>query len=112
MLRRRLLSAALASFLLAVDVVLLTLFLNPEVAALREAHALVLSLFLPYWLGGTLLLLALAGLLGLVRVWPAELRPAVPGLLGPHGRRRAGRPHGRDRSRAPARRPGAAAGDR
>jgi predicted AlkP superfamily phosphohydrolase/phosphomutase len=80
MLRRRLLSAALASSLLAADVVLLTLFLNPEVGALHELQALALSLFLPYWLAGTLLLLALAGLLGLVRVWPAELRPGVPGL--------------------------------
>lgn len=80
MLRRRLLSAALASSLLAADVVLLTLFLNPEVSAAEEGAALLQALFLPYWLLGTLVLLALAGLLGLIRPWPAGLRPPVPGL--------------------------------
>lgn len=80
MLRARLLSAALAAALLAADVVLLTLYLNPDVALGRELGSLLLALFLPYWFGGTLALLALAVLLGLVRVWPQALRPPIAAL--------------------------------
>lgn len=80
MLRGRLVSAALGSALLAADVVLLTLFLNPDVSAAAEFLPLLLALFLPYWLAGTLALLSLAAVLGLVRVWPGELRPPLPGL--------------------------------
>src|SRR5262245_40699535 len=80
MLRRRLLSAALAASLFAADIVLLTFHLNPQVSAAAESRALLLALFLPYWLAGTLALLALAGVLGLVRVWPAGLRPPLAGL--------------------------------
>lgn len=80
MLWRRLLSAALASSLLAADIVLLTLLLNPAARAADEGVALALSLFLPYWLVGTCALFFLAALLGLVRPWPAGLRPPIPGL--------------------------------
>jgi predicted AlkP superfamily phosphohydrolase/phosphomutase len=80
MLRRRLLSAALAASLFAADIVLLTIHLNPQVSAAMEARALLLSFFFPYWAAGSLALMALAGLLGLVRVWPAGLRPPLAGL--------------------------------
>src|SRR3989442_1055343 len=46
-------SAAVASWLLAANLVVLTLYLNPEVTLLGEATALFLSLFLPYALLGT-----------------------------------------------------------
>lgn len=80
MLRRVLVSAALAASLFAADVVMLTLFLNSEAAPARVAAALARSLFLPYALGGTalltLLVLAWTGLIGT----PQAPRPPLPGL--------------------------------
>src|SRR5262245_36469227 len=80
MLARRLISAATASALFAADVVLLTLALNPEIRASAEWKPLLTALFLPYWLGGALLLLLLAAVLALVRVWPEELLPPIAAL--------------------------------
>src|SRR6266511_3413636 len=53
MFSRTVRSAAVASWLLAANLVVLTLYLNPEVTLLGEATALFLSLFLPYALLGT-----------------------------------------------------------
>jgi len=80
MLRRRILSAAIAAALFASNLVLLALILNPEIEALRELPALAFALFLPYWILGFVLMLALALLLGLVRFWPANLRAPLPSL--------------------------------
>lgn len=80
MLRRRLVSAALAAALLAADLVLLALFLNPEVSAARELVPLLRSLLLPYWAIAFVGLLLFAGGLELLRAWPPGLRPPVPGL--------------------------------
>jgi predicted AlkP superfamily phosphohydrolase/phosphomutase len=80
MFPRVLTSAALASSLFAADIVLLTLFLNPEVLAVHEARALALDLFLPYALAGSLALWATTLLGALVRFWPRALRPRVEGL--------------------------------
>jgi predicted AlkP superfamily phosphohydrolase/phosphomutase len=78
--RRTLVSAALASSLFAADVVLLTLFLNPEAAPAREAAPLARALLLPYVVGGTALLtlfaLAWTGLRGSSHA----PRPPLPGL--------------------------------
>jgi len=80
MLLRTLASAALASLVFAADVVLLTLFLNPEVRLGREAFALGVSLFLPYAGAGTvaLALVALAG--SALRFWPKVPRSPIPAL--------------------------------
>jgi predicted AlkP superfamily phosphohydrolase/phosphomutase len=80
MLLRILVSAALASLVFAADVVLLTLFLNPEVELRREAVALGVSLLLPYSAAGTvaLALLALAG--SALRFWPRIPRSPIPAL--------------------------------
>ena len=80
LLRRRILSAAIAAALLAANLVLLALILNPEIEALPELPALAIALFLPYWVLGFLGMLALALLLGLFRFWPANLRAPLPGL--------------------------------
>src|SRR6266581_3194014 len=53
MFSRTVRSAAVASWLVAANLVVLTLYLNPEVTLLGEATALFLSLFLPYALLGT-----------------------------------------------------------
>jgi predicted AlkP superfamily phosphohydrolase/phosphomutase len=80
MLRRTLASAVLASALLAADVVLLILELNPLLSPLREAGALALSVFLPCLAAGTLALLALGSLGSLLRFWPSQLRRPIDGL--------------------------------
>ena len=78
--RRTLVSAALASSLFAADVVLLTLFLNPEATPARDAAALARALLLPYAVGGTALLTLFAlGWAGL-RGSPHAPRPPLPGL--------------------------------
>src|SRR6266568_2220892 len=53
MFSRTVRSAAVASWLVAANLVVLTLYLNPEATLLGEAPALFLSLFLPYALLGT-----------------------------------------------------------
>ncbi|HEV7500807.1 MAG TPA: hypothetical protein VGQ33_12425, partial [Vicinamibacteria bacterium] len=77
------LASALAAGLLATDLVLLTLFLNPDVAARGDVGALISSLLLPWtalaWPG---LWLAVA-LTGILPGWPRAARPpleALPGL--------------------------------
>src|SRR6185295_19575145 len=78
MLRRPLRSAAVASSLLAANLVVLTLYLNPDLTLRAEARALFLCLFLPYLLLGAAALLLLALVQALFRFWP---RPPslVPG---------------------------------
>lgn len=77
---RILLSPVLAASLLAADLVLLTLFLNPGLDLRHEASALLRDLFLPYLVVGTAAFL-LAGLLGTaLRWWPRAPRPPVEGL--------------------------------
>ncbi len=60
MLARLLGSAAVAACLLASDLILLALYLNPEVALRREALSLFVSLFAPYTVAVTLVFTALA----------------------------------------------------
>jgi predicted AlkP superfamily phosphohydrolase/phosphomutase len=73
-------SAALAAALLAGDVVLLTLFLNPHVSVRHEAVSLLVCLFLPYAAFGTLLLWTLALLAAAFRGWPKSPRPPIQAL--------------------------------
>lgn len=77
MLARILGSASVAAVLLASDLVLLALFLNPEVALRREAPSLFVSLFVPYVVGGTLLFTLLALLIGAAGA-PRVARPPLP----------------------------------
>jgi Type I phosphodiesterase / nucleotide pyrophosphatase len=79
MLRKTLASAALAASVLAADLVILVLFLNPMVALRREALALLLSLFLPALLVGTVALTGVASLAALFRFWPRTTRPPLAG---------------------------------
>src|SRR5687768_9181742 len=73
-------SAAIAGALLAFDIVLLTLFLNPQVTLRKDGVALLLALFLPYTVASALGLWVLALLGALVRGWPQTFRPPLPGL--------------------------------
>lgn len=70
----------MAAALLAGDVVLLTLFLNPDVMLAADGPALFLCLFLPYFLGGTVALWLLAVLVAVLPPMPRVLRPPVEGL--------------------------------
>jgi predicted AlkP superfamily phosphohydrolase/phosphomutase len=72
--RRTLHSAAVASSVLAANLVVLTLFLNPELTLGGEARALLLSLFLPYLVLGVVALTLIAFLAGLLRL---AARPIV-----------------------------------
>jgi hypothetical protein len=80
MVLRTLLSASLASSLLAMDVVVLTLFLNPHATLRQDGAALFVCLFVPYWAAGTLLLFAGALVGALVVGGPRAPRPPVEGL--------------------------------
>jgi predicted AlkP superfamily phosphohydrolase/phosphomutase len=80
MLRRVLVSAAVASALFAADLVLLTLFLNPDAAPGRVAVPLARALLLPYAAAGTAVLLLLAAGWSLLRGSPDTPRPPLPGL--------------------------------
>src|SRR5258706_8998089 len=82
MLRRPLRSAAVASSPLAANLVVLTLYLNPDLRLRGEARALFLCLFLPYLLLGTAVLLLLALVPTLFRFWsrPPPLLPGWPWL--------------------------------
>jgi hypothetical protein len=77
MLRRPLRSAAVASSLLSANLVVLTLYLNPDLTLRGEARALFLCIFLPYLLVGTAVLLLLALVQSLFRFWrrPPSLVP-------------------------------------
>ncbi|HSB62330.1 MAG TPA: alkaline phosphatase family protein, partial [Vicinamibacteria bacterium] len=63
-------SAAAASALLAANLVVLTLYLNPEATLRDDAPALLLSLFLPYAVAGAGAFLTLAILHAAFRFWP------------------------------------------
>jgi len=80
MLRRILLSAAVASSLFAADLVLLTLFLNPDAAPRAEAVPLARALFMPYAVAGAAVLLLLAAAWSLLRGSSHSPRPPLPGL--------------------------------
>jgi predicted AlkP superfamily phosphohydrolase/phosphomutase len=77
MLARILGSAAVAAGLLASDLVLLVLFLNPDVSLRREAVSLFVSLLLPYVVGATLLFTTLALALSALGA-PRLPRPPLP----------------------------------
>src|SRR6266568_244355 len=79
MIPRTVASAAAAAAILAADVVLLTLFLNPQ-ATLRGDGAGLLSIFLPYLTVATGLLAVLAFAGAALRGWPRGSRPPLPGL--------------------------------
>jgi hypothetical protein len=80
MLMRTLLSAFLASSLFATDLVVLTLFLNPHATLRADGPALLLCLFLPYWIAGALLLYV-GALLGTLALGGARApRPPIEGL--------------------------------
>src|SRR6185503_14845504 len=80
MLLRTIASAAVAATILAADLVLLTLFLNPEATLRRDGAALLLSLFLPYLVLGTAAFVVLALMGAAIRGWPRAPRPPLPGL--------------------------------
>jgi predicted AlkP superfamily phosphohydrolase/phosphomutase len=80
MLRGTLASACLASSLLAAEIVLLTLLLNPGASLGRDSAALLVCLFLPYAAAGAVVLLAFSAVLDLFRFWPRGLRPPIEGL--------------------------------
>jgi hypothetical protein len=79
MMARTLGSAALASSLLAANIVVLTLFLNPEAQLARDGSALFFCLFIPYFLGGTAALSAV-GIIAGASGWRPVRRPPVDGL--------------------------------
>jgi hypothetical protein len=79
MLRRTLASAALAASVLAAEIVVLVLFLNPTASLSREAPALLLSFFLPAVVVGTAALTGVASLAALIRFWPRMTRPPLAG---------------------------------
>src|SRR5579862_3011288 len=80
MFPRLLASASLAAALLATDILLLVLFLNPDLGVARELPALLADLFAPYALALTFVLSGVALLGATVRFWPRALRPRVEGL--------------------------------
>jgi predicted AlkP superfamily phosphohydrolase/phosphomutase len=83
---RFLASAALASAVLAADLVLLALYLNPHATLRRDGLALLVSLFLPYAAAVTVVFALAAALLRAVRGSPAaparRPREMVEGLPG------------------------------
>jgi predicted AlkP superfamily phosphohydrolase/phosphomutase len=80
MLPRTVLSAVLTASLLAADVVVLTLFLNPEVTLRGDGTALFRCLFLPSALGGTLAFLLIPIVGAWIRWWPRMPRPPLERL--------------------------------
>jgi predicted AlkP superfamily phosphohydrolase/phosphomutase len=80
MILRTLASAAVAATILAADVVLLTLFLNPQATLRHDGAALLLSIFLPYLAIATGLLAVAAFIGALFRGWRRGGRPPLPGL--------------------------------
>jgi predicted AlkP superfamily phosphohydrolase/phosphomutase len=80
MTTRVLRSAALASTVLAADAVLLTLFLNPNATLAHDGGALVLALFVPYWVAGTAAFALVAAAASALPVWPRRVREPLPGL--------------------------------
>jgi Type I phosphodiesterase / nucleotide pyrophosphatase len=79
MIRKTLASAALAASVLAADLVVLVLFLNPAVELRREAPSLLLSFFLPAVVVATAALMGVASLGALIRFWPRTTRAPLAG---------------------------------
>jgi predicted AlkP superfamily phosphohydrolase/phosphomutase len=79
MLARTFQSAFLAACVLAGTLVVLTLYLNPSLQLRAELGALAVSIFLPYLLAGTAVLLVLA-LLGSIVHWPLTPRAPLPSV--------------------------------
>lgn len=80
MIRRSFRSAAYAASLLAADVVLLVLYLNPRVTLRGDGGTLFLVLFLPYLLAVTLAFWSAALLTRAVFGWPKTPRPPLHNL--------------------------------
>ncbi|MCM2257216.1 MAG: alkaline phosphatase family protein [Vicinamibacteria bacterium] len=80
MARRTAISAAVSAGLLALNVVTLTLFLNPELSLFAEWPALVSGLFLPYFAGAFALSLGAALVAATFRFWPEVTRPPIESL--------------------------------
>src|SRR5262245_60554866 len=72
-------SAALAGALFAANLVVLTLYLNPELTPTAAAVPLVAGLFLPYAVAATATFALLALLGNAFRWWPRAFGPMVPG---------------------------------
>src|SRR5262245_31583746 len=75
--------AGLAALILATDLVLLTLFMNPEVTLRRDAFALVIALLLPWTAMAAAGLWVVVVISGALPGWPRAARPpleSVPGL--------------------------------
>lgn len=79
MKRRALASAMLAASVLAASLCVLALDLNPALGLFREMPALVLCLFLPWALGGTLVLALVAALALALRRRPGPVRSVIQG---------------------------------
>jgi predicted AlkP superfamily phosphohydrolase/phosphomutase len=79
MVSRTLRSAFLASSLLAADIVILVLYLNPEARLARDGAGLLESLFVPYTLAGGAAFFAIAFAAGLSG-WSPVGRPPFPRL--------------------------------
>jgi predicted AlkP superfamily phosphohydrolase/phosphomutase len=77
---RALLTVLLAASLLAADLVLLTLFLNPAASLAADGRALLLSLFLPYAAAGAVALALVLLVAGTLRRWPRTPGPLLEGL--------------------------------
>jgi predicted AlkP superfamily phosphohydrolase/phosphomutase len=80
MARRTAISAAVSAGLLALNLVTLTLFLNPGLGLFAELPGLLRGLFLPYFAGAFGLLLGAALLAATFRFWPEVTRPPVESL--------------------------------
>jgi predicted AlkP superfamily phosphohydrolase/phosphomutase len=80
MVLRTLGSAALAAALFAADVVVLTLFLNPHATLRTDGPALLLCLFAPYWVAGTMALFLVTVAGAAVVGGPRAPRPPIEGL--------------------------------
>lgn len=78
-LGRTLQSASLSASVLAGNLVVLVLYLNPALVLTRELPALLLSFFVPYLLAGTSVLFVLAFAGGLLR-YPFTPRPPLPSV--------------------------------
>lgn len=78
--RKTLVSAAIAAAIGAAILSMLALYLNPTLPLRREAFALAVCLFLPWAAGGTLALGLLAGVVAAFRGGGRPVRPVVEGF--------------------------------
>jgi hypothetical protein len=77
---RALVTVVLAAAMLAADLVLLTLFLNPGASLTGDGNALLLSLFLPYAAACAVALALALWVATMVRRWPRTPGPLLEGL--------------------------------